>query len=430
MSTIGFKLLSSVVGSGSVKEFVELGLEERLFRGSEIELFNFVKGHVLSHGVLPAVDTVFEKLGNGSLVDAPEPSSFYLVEAEKRYLQSMLKKMLVDTKGFLDSQDPDKALDMVLGMVSDLKVQKYKKHIMDFRDAAEVVKNEYIKQKQMKDDYCTLFGWPTLDGMVGGARPGDFCSIVGRPASGKTFLGLFGADVTWHHGGTPLFLSMEMLLPILFQRLSAMEAHKSLTQLLKGMMSTTSFNQMLTCLKGLKKKETPFWLIDGNLAATVEDLVAFVQQLKPSAVYVDGAYLLGHPDRRMGRFERITTNAEMLKQRVATDLGVPVIASYQLSREAEKKKKSNSKHKEDVGLEDIYGTDAIGQLSTVALGLFEEDNVETLIRRRVEIMKGRNGETGAFLINWNFNQMDFSEIPSLKDSNGVLKEDTSEMKFL
>ena len=775
MSSIGLKLLSSVVGTGSIQEFIGLGLEERLFRGSEVEVFQFLNKHVMSFGVIPSVDTVLEKIGGHALVDAPEPPEFYLVEAEKRYIQSTLKKMITDTQECLVKQDPEAAFMKALEVISDLHLQKHRRHIIDFRDAADVVKAEYIKQKQMDETYSTLLGWPTLDNMVGGLRGGDMLSIVGRPASGKaqpltskillssgwttmgslkvgdtlasvdglpsevtaifpqgskpvvafnfidgrrvecctehlwevysrhwpekyrvmqawevrnllkakrhqgrlsvrlfsgqfgvdstfsippyllgsllgdgcfrgsspsfstadseslsrlngillpgyefvhaaaydyrlvctnpgmyasssngkpenqyklrlkslglwgcmsqdkfipqeylsgsfesrlallqglmdtdgttsklggvsfstssrvladqvlqlvwglggacsgvktkktsgldnfilhirfnnpqqsfsltrkkerlptsnqftgclraviesvepigmkecqcitvshpsklyvtddfvvthnTFLGLYSAEQSWVHGGVPLFLSMEMTNTLIAQRLAAMNTHKPLTQLLKGMMSSSAWKSFQTSLHGLKKKEKPFWLVDGNLATSVDELVSLARQFKPSAVYVDGAYLLSHPDRRISRFEKITENAEALKKRVATELDVPVIASYQFSREAEKKKKSHSKHKEEVGLEDIYGSDAIGQLSSVVLGLFEEESIETLVRRRVEVLKGRHGETGSFLINWNFLQMDFSEIPSKKGSDGKLQEDTSDLQFL
>lgn len=430
MSTIGLKLLSSTIGVGSVQDYLSLGLQEHLFRGSELDVFGFVQKHLISFGVLPSPETILEKVGAHSLVDAPEPPEFYLVEAEKRYLQTTIKKMLTDAQEPLSKQDPEKAFDAIFNIMSDLHLQKHRNHIIDFRDAADIVKAEYIKQKKMDEVYSTKFGWPTLDDMVGGLRSGDLCSIVGRPASGKTFMGLYTALNTWDQGGTPLFLSMEMENALIAQRLASISSHKSLTQIMKGMLATPSYQALMKHLGGLKKKEKPFWCIDGNLTASTDDLQSLCRQLKPSSVYVDGAYLLSHPDRRMSRFEKITENAERLKKDIASKLGIPVVASYQFSREAEKKKKSHSKHKEEVGLEDIYGSDAIGQLSSVVLGLFEEESIETLVRRRVEILKGRSGEVGSFLINWEFMKMDFSEIPSVKDADGKLHEDTSDMKFL
>ena len=49
-------------------------------------------------------------------------------------------------------------------------------------------------------------------------------------------------------------------------------------------------------------------------------------------------------------------------------------------------------------------------ISSIVMGMFEEETVETLKQRRVKILKGRNGETGEFVSNWNFDKMDFSEV--------------------
>ena len=65
---------------------------------------------------------------------------------------------------------------------------------------------------------------------------------------------------------------------------------------------------------------------------------------------------------------------------------------------------------EKVTGDDIGYSDAIFQVSSLVLGLFEEDSVETLKQRMVEILKGRSGEVGHFFTHWNFEQMIFSEI--------------------
>ncbi len=44
------------------------------------------------------------------------------------------------------------------------------------------------------------------------------------------------------------------------------------------------------------------------------------------------------------------------------------------------------------------------------LGLFQDETVETLKTRSIAILKGREGETGQFQVNWNFvGGMDFSQ---------------------
>ena len=107
------------------------------------------------------------------------------------------------------------------------------------------------------------------------------------------------------------------------------------------------------------------------------------------------------------RFARLNATVDGLKKRISKL--APTVASFQFNREAAKeakKKKGESK----IGLEHIFGSDAIGMNSSLVLGLFEEESVATVKQRRIEILKGRSGETGAFTTNWRFDTMDFSQI--------------------
>ena len=102
----------------------------------------------------------------------------------------------------------------------------------------------------------------------------------------------------------------------------------------------------------------------------------YTQQLKPDLVLIDGAYLLSHRDKRLNKWQRVEANCEALKQQLAGECRVPVIASFQFNRVAEKKlKKAEEKKGENtpkVDLEDIAHSDAIGQISSIVLGFFED----------------------------------------------------------
>jgi hypothetical protein len=97
---------------------------------------------------------------------------------------------------------------------------------------------------------------------------------------------------------------------------------------------------------------------------------------------------------------------------------VPVVISYQFNREVKKGAKAAN-----VGVENIAYTDAIGQLSSVVLGLLQDESVETMMQRRIEILKGRSGEQGSYDINWIFDVgpkfMTFSEIPKQEASEDL-----------
>lgn len=410
-------MLSSLVSSGDMHEFVKLALEPYLFKESELKLYHLITNHIQQYGKIPSPDTIEVTPGfEDALVEAIEPPLFYLHDLEKRFLHNSLKSVLMEANSMLmDKDQGDATYQLLLNKIAELHKIKNSRHLFDFKEAADIISAEYLKQKSMGDAYGLMLGWPTLDGMSGGLRGGDFAAFIGRPAMGKTFLGLYSAMHSWKTQGTPLFISMEMGGKIIIQRLAAMYTHKPLTHLLKGELSTASSKQMMKTLNTLKAKkdqEKSFWVVDGNLTTKVDDIVMLCRQFQPSAVFVDGAYLLRHPNPKIGKFDKMTENAEWLKQKVATDLAIPVVASYQLNRDSTKKKKGGKGvASEKVGIEDIYGTDAIGQLSSLVIGLFDDDdNPEALVRRKVEILKGRNGETGQFYINWLFNSMNFDEI--------------------
>ena len=61
-----------------------------------------------------------------------------------------------------------------------------------------------------------------------------------------------------------------------------------------------------------------------------------------------------------------------------------------MNREAEKKKKDGK----EVTVADIGMSDEINQISSIVLGLFQHEGVETMLRRKINVMKGRNGEVG------------------------------------
>lgn len=414
MSTIGRKLLSSIVLSGDVQEMMSLNLSPALFKDSENLLFDFIIGHLQKHGKLPSFSTIEEIPGfEDALIETTEPASYYLEGVEKRHLQTVMKSFMNEAAACLkdDDKDPEKAFSILLNGVSNLHRHRHRKQLIDFRDAAELIYKEYVKQNSANDEHGLMFGWPSVDEKTGGLKPGDFCSFIGRPASGKTFQLLYNALNAWQGDKVPLFVSMEMAHIVIMQRLAAMQTHKTLTHIMKGQMTTKAFAAMMELLENLKTKKNPLWIVDGNLSQTVDDIILLCQQLKPKALYVDGAYLLRHSNQKIGRFERQTENAEGLKQRVATDLGIPVVASYQFGKAAAKKKKGGSGGDgEKAGLEDIYGSDAIAQLSTLVFGLMQPESIETQKEREVDIMKGRNGETGRFTINWDFIGMNFSEV--------------------
>jgi len=410
MSTAGRQLLSSLVYKGDLTDYLRMGLREHLFKDGEMPLFLFITDHVSKYGALPKPGTIeaAPDLAD-ALTAAEEPPKFYLEETRKRYLHTTLKSGVNELSVLLTDQNAEEALNVLMKLTMNLHRRQHDGHVTDFRDAQEIIYAQYVAQKKTMSSGGIPYGWPTLDEMTGGARPGDFNTIVGRPMMGKTFLMLHAVRNAWKAHHRPLFVSMEMTATEIHERLTAMDTQTKLTNLIKAELSTKAFKAMMDKRHENKEMSQPLHVVDSSVVSTIDDLIMQVNILQPTVVKVDAAYLLQHSNQKLNKFDRQSENAEALKKRVAGDFEIPVTASYQMGKEGAKNKKKIKGYEE--GMEDVYGADAMAQLSSLMLGLFQHENdIEALTRRRVKILKGRKGERGEFTINWDFSaKMDFTE---------------------
>lgn len=139
--------------------------------------------------------------------------------------------------------------------------------------------------------------------------------------------------------------------------------------------------------------------------------------LNVDAVYIDGAYLLqSSTNKRLSPFERVSTVAHIIKKST-TELDIPSVCSWQFNRDAVGKKKGKGAGVEVAGLENIGMSDAIGQLSSIVISMMQEESVETMESRLLTLLKGRDGETGQWRINWDFINMNFDERDEYQKQN-------------
>jgi replicative DNA helicase len=406
---IGKSLLVSLVESNDIVLYHKLGLQEKMFFGDEVDLFTFIHSHVKKYSALPNLKTVHKQF-----TDLPTPiesPQYYSDQVGERFMHRRLNKALSECNEHMKDQDAWTALTVVQAAIADIHSTGARGGLVEFMaNAFDYYFGAFNKhQLQGKDQMGVMLGWPYLDTMTKGLRPGDVVSIIGRPAQGKSFGLLYSALYAAREQQYPImFVSMEMAIIELMERLVAMYASLPMSHIHGYELSTPQKNHLVKTLESAKQEQGKLYLLDGNLSTTVPEIFSLVSQLSPRALFIDGAYLLKHQDSRLDKYRRIESNIEEIKKR-AGEFGIPVILSYQFNREAVKKKKGKGNENEAPGLENIAGSDAIGQISSIVLGMFEEESVETMVARQIHLLKGRNGEIGKFTINWGFGTMDFSQ---------------------
>lgn len=420
VSKIAQRFLAAAARSGDVNAYMREGRLKHLFKNVEREHFDRFDKHVRRHAAMPSEALMSDWWDN--VPPTPDTPSYYLALLRNRHIETSLSKIVSEANELVGEGESLAAAELIVTRVMPEIMRQSGNQLIDLSEAYDLVTSNYYQQMKLGDDYGVQIGYPIVDeygGMVGG----DVLSIVGRPAAGKSFLGARAGHEAQKRGKSSAFVSLEMNNLITAQRLVALDAELPLNglKLQKGSGLSTPQLKRLGAAKKQAKDKPPLHLIDGNLSTSVEDLYNLCRMLQPELLVIDGAYMLKHPNPRIGRFERVAENCELIKKEIAGNLGVPVIASWQFSRDAAKKM-ANSRNKQEVGLEDIGYSDAIGQISSIVLGLLQEETIETMTRKKVTIMKGRSGETGSFDINWQFSPtLNFDHIP---------KKELSELSFI
>lgn len=423
--SLGKMFISAVVAEKSVASFLGFGPIGHLFKPNELPAYEFVQSFVKQYGSLPTDETIEAHTGD-ELVLHKEPAAYYADLLQARHTEVTVKQAMKKASDMLlpENKDPDAALASLTDAIMALATQKSQKKITDFRDAYDLIVAHYVAKYNADMGTGLEYGWPTLDGMTGGVRRGDMVSFVGRPGKGKTWQMLYGAHHGWDlsckaamaakladkkdekvlglAGQSRMFVSMEMSALAIEERLAAMQTKVPMSKLDQGDLSTFGLKKLKKGLTEIKGYDAPFWVIDGNLAATVEEIWMIARQLKPDAIFIDGGYLVKHPKEK-DRFRRVAENADLMKSELAAI--APTTVSWQFARSASKKKKGEKVDGDDIGY-----SDAILQVSSVVVGLFEQDSVETLHQRRNDILKGRKGEVGSYITRWDFQNMDFTEV--------------------
>jgi replicative DNA helicase len=405
---LGTKCIKRLCHEQNPLSWQKAKLSSTLFKPYEQPIFDWVQTHLKQYHVLPQVETLHAQFPDTIPVETPEPSKYYLVQLEHQFFYDRLNKANLESQNLLkeDQTAYEPAIEVLRSSIRDITEQRYRTRILDVgKEAADLVLQAY--HQTALTESIALFGWPYLDQQSGGIMPGDVISFVGRPAVGKTWLTLWTALHNWTvQKLNVLYVSMEMMTLPIAQRITALYTHQNIAQLKMGGYSTTTLTKFYKGLKGLAMEQAKMYVVDGNLASNVEDLFALAEMLECPVIIVDGAYLLRHKNSKLDRFTRAAENVELIK-RYCTDLEIMAFCSWQFNREASKKQKKGGSDQGD--LEDIGYSDAIGQISSIALSLFQEDSVETMKSRKVQVMKGRNGEVGQFSIAWDFTTMSFHQ---------------------
>ncbi|MDQ0510145.1 replicative DNA helicase [Ancylobacter amanitiformis] len=230
----------------------------------------------------------------------------------------------------------------------------------------------------------TASGLDDLDQMMGGLQPSDLIILAGRPAMGKTSLAtniafnvaaayrsetLPDGSIRAVDGGVVGFFSLEMSAEQLATRILAEQAEIASYKIRRGDISEHEFDKLASCAQMMQT--IPLY-IDDTGGISIAQLRARARRLKRQRgldfMVVDYLQLLTGSSKSssQGRVQEITEITTGLKA-LAKELGVPIMALSQLSRQVE------SRDDKRPQLSDLRESGSIEQDADVVMFVFREE---------------------------------------------------------
>jgi len=373
-------------------------IQRKWLDGSEVKQYKFIMEYYRDYGEVVGLKTFCSKFK----LDASEADArpaHYLNDLKERFIFASLSektpRILKDLK-----EDPREGLHRLQELVATLAVDAVESRDTLYSDDIESRKKDYEERmKSMGVTYLSM-GAPDLDKTFFGYRKQDLITIGGKGGQGKTWLMCFlvhlleraiieKEELTEETFNDILFITNEMGEEEIKERLDCIRFRLPYKSFLEGTLSAREQGRYYKGLEKLKEEKSKIRIVYS--CSTIDELATQIGLYQPSAVFIDGSYLM-EPGREEG-WEKIVYVTRNLK-RLAKNTKTPIINTTQLKRGSSK---SSSKFALD-GQDDFAYSSSYSQDSDIAIRMFQDADMKFHDIVGCEVVKGRRVISGTTLM--------------------------------
>lgn len=403
-------LCRAMVMAESLDATREYGIKADMLVGDAVPMFEFVLQHFTQHGVVPQWDTVERdaRLSEQyeSLDPPDEPASYYAQRIVDREALKIQKEKASELARALKDRRPRDVMEAAKELLSEcsLRFDLGDGRVEDLQQSGPVVWQQYQESKRAPGGMTGIPGpWPSINQETCGFQPGDLVTIAARLGVGKTCCALLHGIAASEADRRVAFVSMEVETAALRMRRVSTLLRLPYTALRRGELEEAGERKLQEYCERKPDPDDPAFLVAP--AGRIKDLVdieLFLDQSHADLLIVDGAYLMRAGGPKAQRHEH-TELAYVGLKRLASRRGICIITTAQFNRTIRKGALQAAN-------ENIAHSDAIGQNSTIVLGLLRDESLLGQNEMLVSIMKIREGVPCDIVVRWNFETMDFSEL--------------------
>lgn len=399
--SIGLQYLNSIITNGARTELLDLN-PAVMVDEAERRAYDFVMQFTRNYDALPTVDTCARH--GHSLPDAIYEAEYYRARLADRFKHGAYAEAMRTAQAAYQQRN--------MGGVDDA-LRSY------FDVTSRVVRDDdtqtlHSLMQEVYDDYQeahlrtarrgVTLGWDYLDQLTGGGEGGDVVTVVARPNKGKSWLITHMAHRAWRANHSVLLLTMEMTGKQMARRTMGLDMGVNPNYIREGRLSTHSEGTMRQTIENVRTG-APFHIIQGSFSKSLDAVEKAIHQYNPDAIYIDASYLM-QPSKRSGgpkkNHEILAAVGTEMKE-LAISANRPFVQTVQFNRSAEQAEERTLAH--------IGGTDVVGQISTVVIGVDDGPMPYPENTRAMDVLKNRENPLGRFVTNFMFNPPNFNYRP-------------------
>ena len=256
-------------------------------------------------------------------------------------------------------------------------------------------------------------GFPTLDKITNGFKPGELIIIAARPGIGKTTLAVNFAinSAIKYHKSVAMF-DLEMSTLQVAQRFICSTGRVAMDYVKGG---SKDNNVWATLFETKKILENSNIYVDDTTTITPAEILSKCRRLKAQSgldmVIIDYLQLMkGERASKDGNRQQEVADLTRSIKLAARELGVPIILLSQLNRESEKRADKTpqlSDLRESGSIE--QDADIVMFIADIASDNAKEDSTDDALDYSLVIAKHRNGMRGTIPIKWKSEYTQFYE---------------------
>ena len=300
---------------------------------------------------------------------SPSPDTLAMLCEQLRLAKMCIELMLVAEKiQQCASVNPREGMLALRTAAAELSTKHEISNDMLLSGAYDVLKTDYDLVAAGNGLTGLPWPWKELNDATQGVHKGEFIVVYGRPKNMKTWLCIYIVTLMYMYANSRVLIySLEMHPKQMMRRIAAVMSAVNYKSLLQGVLQPHDKDRFFSALRAVYEQvhhpqtiggqvRSPEILVtSGKGSGGISFLHSKIREFQPDIVLVDGMYLMQDDRQKVRTFDwKAIAHISQDLKRTATEFDIPVMATAQANRKADKNMKN-------ADLSEIAYSDAIAQ---------------------------------------------------------------------